>query len=52
MKCNQSAAKAIAQIREKGYHEKYVQSGRKIFLLGINFDTNERAITDWRMEDV
>jgi hypothetical protein len=27
-----------------------LQSGRKIFLLGINFNTRERAITDWRLE--
>jgi hypothetical protein len=27
-----------------------LQSGRKIFLLGINFDTRERAVKDWRLE--
>jgi hypothetical protein len=52
LKCNQPAEKALAQIREKGYHEKYLQSGRKIFLLGIDFDTHERAIKDWRIETV
>jgi hypothetical protein len=52
LKCNQTAAKALAQIREKGYHEKYVQSGRRIILVGINFDTHERGIADWRMETV
>ena len=50
LKCNQPAAAAIQQIREKRYGEKYVQSGRKIFLLGINFDTHERAVKDWRLE--
>jgi len=50
LKCNQSAEAALRQIREKRYHEKYLQSGRKIFLLGINFDTHERAIKDWRHE--
>jgi hypothetical protein len=52
LKCNQPAKAAIAQIREKGYHEKYLQSGRAIHLLGINFDTTERAITDWLHEPV
>ncbi|MFQ5633059.1 MAG: ATP-binding protein, partial [bacterium] len=52
LKCNQSAEKAIAQIREKGYHEKYVQSGRKIFQVGINFDTEKRVIAEWQMEEV
>jgi len=50
LKCNQPAAAAIQQIRQKRYGEKYLQSGRKIFLLGINFDTQERAVTDWRLE--
>jgi hypothetical protein len=52
LKCNQSAEAALRQIHEKHYHEKYLQSGRKIFLMGINFDTHERAITDWRHEAV
>ncbi len=52
LKCNQSAEEAIRQIREKRYHEKYLQSGRKIYLLGINFDSRERAIMDWRLERV
>jgi hypothetical protein len=50
LKCNQSAEQALRQIREKRYHEKYLQSGRKIYLLGINFNTAERAVTDWRLE--
>jgi hypothetical protein len=52
LKCNQSAEQALQQIREKRYHEKYRQSGRKIYLLGINFSTKEKAITDWRLEPV
>jgi len=50
LKCNQSAEQALRQIHEKRYHEKYVQSGRRIYLLGINFNTKEKAITDWRLE--
>jgi hypothetical protein len=50
LKCNQSAEEAIRQIRQRRYGEKYLQGGRKIFLLGINFDTRERAIKDWRVE--
>jgi hypothetical protein len=52
LKCNQSAETALQQIHEKRYHEKYLQSGRKIFLLGVNFDTHERAVKDWRHEAV
>ncbi|MBC8181734.1 ATP-binding protein [candidate division KSB1 bacterium] len=50
LKCNQSAEKAIAQIKEKRYAEKYTGSSRDIFLIGINFDTSERNITDWKFE--
>jgi hypothetical protein len=52
LKCNQSAKKAIAQIKAKKYFEKYQQSGKKILMVGINFSTRERRITDWRVEAV
>lgn len=50
LKCNQNAAKAIEQIKEKKYADKYRLSGREIYLVGINFDTSVRAIADWKME--
>ncbi len=52
LKCNQSAEQAIAQIKAKKYFEKYLHGGKKIFLLGINFNTSERRITEWRVERV
>jgi ATP-dependent exoDNAse (exonuclease V) beta subunit len=52
LKCNQSAEQAIAQIKAKKYFEKYLYSGKKILLLGINFSTRERRIEDWRVEVV
>ena len=52
LKCNQPAEEALRQIKSKRYHEKYRQSGRKIRLLGINFDTKERSISDWRVESL
>jgi hypothetical protein len=52
LKCKQPAKAAIKQIRDKGYHKKYVQSGRAIHLMGINFDTGKRVITDWLHERV
>jgi len=52
LKCNQSADAAIQQIHAKRYHEKYLQSGRQIHLLGINFSTTERRIVDWRRETI
>ncbi|MGH7599445.1 MAG: AAA family ATPase [bacterium] len=52
LKCNQSAEQAIAQIKAKKYFEKHLHGGRKIILLGINFSTEERRITEWRVEVV
>jgi len=52
LKCNQSAEAALRQIHEKRYHEKYLQSGRQIHLVGINFSTTERRIVDWRIETI
>ncbi|MGP8322210.1 MAG: AAA family ATPase [Methanosarcinaceae archaeon] len=52
LKCNQAAEKAIAQIRSKRYHEKHLQDNRQIILMGINFSTEERRITDWKLETV
>jgi len=50
LKCNQSAARAIEQIKAKKYADKYRISGREIYLVGINFDTSVREITDWTTE--
>ena len=52
LKCNQSAQRAIAQIKAKKYFEKHLHTGKKISLLGINFSTKEKRITDWRVEEV
>ena len=40
----------LDQIREKEYFRKYQHSGRKIILVGANFDTVSRQITDWKSE--
>ncbi len=35
---------ALAQIKEKRYYEKYLDSGKKIILVGVAFDPEERNI--------
>jgi hypothetical protein len=52
LKCNQPADKAIEQIKQKKYFEKHKDSGKKILLLGINFDTEQRRIVDWKMKNI
>jgi hypothetical protein len=50
-KCNQSADAALAQIRDKGYAQAYQGLGKKIILLGINFDTEKRNVGEWKAEE-
>lgn len=52
LKCNQPADKAIEQIKQKKYFEKHKNSGKKILLMGINFDTEQRRIVDWKIENI
>lgn len=49
-KCGRSAKAALKQIREKGYAEKYRQSGKKIILMGIDFSTEKRIPAEWKTE--
>ena len=49
-KCNQSAEAGIKQIRERGYVEKYRQSGKKMILMGINFSTEKRNLEAWQVD--
>ncbi len=49
-KCNQNAQAAINQIREKEYAAPYRGSGEKIILMGINFDTEKRNVSEWKWE--
>lgn len=39
-----SELEALAQIKEKKYYEKYMGSGKEIFLLGVGFDPEKRNI--------
>ena len=44
VKLDKSARKAMEQIRENGYAEKYRASGRRVTLIGINFSSKRRQI--------
>jgi len=43
---------ALAQIKEKKYHEKYLDENLPIYILGIEFDTKERNISKLEWERV
>ena len=47
---NGTAEDAIAQIKEKDYAAKYMASGKKIVLIGTNFDEQVRTLKDWKTE--
>jgi hypothetical protein len=49
-KINQSAEKAIEQIKNKKYALRYGDDSRPIYLLGINFNTYKKEIEDWKLE--
>ena len=49
-KLNDTATAALAQIKEKGYHEKYLRSGKKVTLVGAAFDAEMRNLSDRQIE--
>ena len=49
-KLGKSAKEALDQIKEKKYPKKYQNQGKEIILIGINFDMDERNISDWLVE--
>ncbi len=49
-KLDGSAEGALAQIKERGYAEKYGLRDA-VYLIGVNFGTKERAVTDWLVEE-
>ncbi len=51
-KINQSAEKAIRQIIEKGYADKYSDDKRPVLLLGINFDTETKRVDDYLVKEL
>lgn len=42
-----SAEEALAQIEEKGYAGPYKADRRKIYQIGVNFNSEERTIDGW-----
>jgi hypothetical protein len=43
---------ALNQIHEKEYHRGYLESGKKVVLVGANFSTEKRNIESWKTETV
>ncbi len=45
-----TAATALAQIKAKGYHEKWLRCGKKVTLVGAAFDAEMRNLSDRQIE--
>ena len=51
LKYDGSAESAIRQIDEKGYLIPYSADGKRLFKIGVNFDSGQRTITDWIIKE-
>ena len=51
-KLNRSAQQALKQIENKDYAMKFRKTGKKIMLIGVNFDFDAGNISDWIKEEV
>ncbi len=49
LKMNKSADEALMQIEEKGYAKAFEMSGKRIYKIGINFNTTKRAVVQWKI---
>ena len=47
LKYDGSAEEAIRQIDEKGYLIPYSADGKRLVKVGVNYDSNQRTISDW-----
>lgn len=47
-KLDKTAEIALDQIRERDYYRRYMDSGKKIFLVGVNFDKDAGQIEKWK----
>lgn len=47
-KLDSTADKALQQIKDKKYAESYISDNRKINLVGINFSSETRNISEWK----
>ncbi len=46
-KLDKSKETALDQIKERDYYRRYMNSGKKIILVGVNFDLERGQIQDW-----
>ena len=52
IKMKSNSKDAIEQIKEKKYHEKYLSENKKLFLIGIEFNEEEKNISKFNVEEI
>ncbi|MCR5487040.1 MAG: ATP-binding protein [Lachnospiraceae bacterium] len=50
-KRDKSAKEALSQIEEKGYALPYAADPRTLYKIGVNFDSRERTLTEWTVQE-
>ncbi len=51
LKYDGSAEETIRQIDEKGYLIPYSADGKRLFKIGVNYDSTQRTICDWKIRE-
>ena len=51
LKYDGSAEEAIRQIDDKGYLIPYSADGRRLYKIGVNYDSQQRTIGDWMVKE-
>ncbi|MBQ6470762.1 MAG: AAA family ATPase [Victivallales bacterium] len=51
-KLDKTTEVALAQIRDRDYFRRYMNTGKRIFLVGVNFDSEAGQIGSWTHETV
>ena len=49
VKLDRPAKEALEQIDDKGYLVPYTLDGRRLTKIGMSFSTEERTVTEWRI---
>ncbi len=50
-KIDKSADEALEQINDKHYADPYAADPRKLYKIGVNFDSKTRQLDDWKVEE-
>ena len=49
-KLSGSAEEALKQIKDRKYYQKYRMQGKELYLVGVNFEMEKRALSEWKVE--